>query len=223
MGQSSMTAVAVREDAIDQPSGVRVVVVGSGALSEALVRLLSRHGVAARRSPETTFSRDAAHVRPSAVVFVAEPSDVELAVARHHGARVVVCGTVTGRDDVVHVDLSADPSHLVAAVTGTRPLPVRPHATAAPRPGRPGGVLAELTAREREVLQLLMAGRSSAAIAEHLGISPHTVRTHVQNILGKLGVRTRLQAATVGHRAGLRPLEDDELRRARARRGARRR
>lgn len=221
MGQSSVTAVAVREDDVDLLAGVRVVVVGGGALAEALVRLLSQRGVAARRSVEATLRSDAARVRPSAVVFVDQPTEAELAVAREHGARVVVCGPGAAFDDAVHLDLHADPHHLVAAVSSARPLGLRPRRAGQPRGGRSGGVLVELTAREREVLQLLMAGRSSAAMADHLGISPNTVRTHVQNILGKLGVRTRLQAATVGHRAGIRPLEEDELERLRARREAR--
>jgi DNA-binding CsgD family transcriptional regulator len=44
------------------------------------------------------------------------------------------------------------------------------------------------------VLGLLIEGRSAVAIAEHLGISNNTARSHIQNILGKLDVRTRLEA-----------------------------
>lgn len=60
----------------------------------------------------------------------------------------------------------------------------------------------QLTPREREVLELLVEGASGQAIARSLGISPNTVRTHVQSVLTKLQVRSRLEAATfaVRHR-----------------------
>lgn len=57
--------------------------------------------------------------------------------------------------------------------------------------------LDRLTGREQEVLNLLAAGLGTAEIATKLGISPMTVKTHVQNILAKLGVRNRLEAALV--------------------------
>ena len=51
-----------------------------------------------------------------------------------------------------------------------------------------------LTPREREVLQALAAGLSDREIAEHLFVRPETVRTHMVNLLGKLGVDSRLKA-----------------------------
>lgn len=51
-----------------------------------------------------------------------------------------------------------------------------------------------LTRRELEVLRLLAGGANTRAAAERLGVSPATVRNHVQNLLGKLGVHSRLQA-----------------------------
>jgi DNA-binding NarL/FixJ family response regulator len=52
-----------------------------------------------------------------------------------------------------------------------------------------------LSAREREVLRLVVDGKTNAAIAQELVISPYTVRRHLSNILLKLHVETRLQAA----------------------------
>ena len=60
-----------------------------------------------------------------------------------------------------------------------------------------------LTQREREVLQLLADGRSNPQIAEALFISRKTASVHVSNILGKLGVASRGEAAAVAHRLGL--------------------
>jgi DNA-binding CsgD family transcriptional regulator len=61
-----------------------------------------------------------------------------------------------------------------------------------------------LTTREREVLLLLASGRSNPEIARDLFISPKTASVHVSNILAKLGVTSRVQAAGLVHRLGLR-------------------
>lgn len=60
-----------------------------------------------------------------------------------------------------------------------------------------------LTRREREVLALLAGGANNEDIAKELVISPQTARTHVQNVLSKLGVHSRLQAASLAIRTGL--------------------
>jgi len=60
-----------------------------------------------------------------------------------------------------------------------------------------------LTAREREVLALIAIGRTNREIAQRLFISPKTATVHVSNILGKLGVRSRVEAATMAHRLGM--------------------
>jgi len=66
------------------------------------------------------------------------------------------------------------------------------------------GELAEpLTAREREVLQMLASGLVNKEIAAKLNISDHTVKFHVASILGKLGASTRTEAVSLGIRRGL--------------------
>lgn len=64
--------------------------------------------------------------------------------------------------------------------------------------------LERLTPREREVLDALASGGTNKEIALALGITPGTVKTHVERLIGKLGVRDRTQAAVIAveHRGG---------------------
>ncbi|MGI5403091.1 helix-turn-helix transcriptional regulator [Streptomyces sp. CA-135486] len=77
--------------------------------------------------------------------------------------------------------------------------------TAAPAPGPVLG----LTRREEDVLRLVAAGRSNRQIAEELFISPKTASVHVSNILSKLGVSGRGEAAAMAHRLRLFPPSGD--------------
>lgn len=74
----------------------------------------------------------------------------------------------------------------------------------APAPADPVEALG-LTSRERDVLRLVSVGRTNRQIAEELFISPKTASVHVSNILAKLGVSGRGEAAAVAHRLGLFP------------------
>jgi PAS domain S-box-containing protein len=65
------------------------------------------------------------------------------------------------------------------------------------------GAPSSLTPRELEVLRLLAAGANTRVASERLGVSPATVRNHVQNLLGKLGVHSRLEAVAYATRRGL--------------------
>jgi DNA-binding NarL/FixJ family response regulator len=62
-----------------------------------------------------------------------------------------------------------------------------------------------LTPREKQILHCMVAGLGRQAVAERLYLSPHTVRTHMQNVLGKLGVHSTLAAVAVARRAGISP------------------
>jgi DNA-binding NarL/FixJ family response regulator len=85
---------------------------------------------------------------------------------------------------------------------------VMPHALAPARRRRddPAALLAsQLTPRELEVLAMLVEGLTGPEMAARLGVSPNTIRTHVQSILTKLQVHSRLEAAAFAVRHGLVP------------------
>jgi len=77
--------------------------------------------------------------------------------------------------------------------------------TEAPSPAQAPAPSLPLSTRELEILRVLGDGASAREIAHILGISPATVRTHIQNILGKLGVHSKLEAVLYAVRQQLLP------------------
>ena len=97
--------------------------------------------------------------------------------------------------------LSAQALHPLRRLTAA----IGPDAAAQPAAPAPATSLAPLSDREREVLALIARGQSNKLIARAFSLSPHTVKRHVANILDKLGVDTRGQAAARWREAGLGP------------------
>jgi DNA-binding NarL/FixJ family response regulator len=132
--------------------------------------------------------------------------------------RIVVLTSVSDRSDVgpamragasgfLYKDV--DPNALVQAVRAVHggqvllaPEAAEAMLNGANGPAQPPGP-APLTEREREVLALIAAGRSNREIARSLTVAEKTVKTHVSNVLMKLGVQDRTQAALYAVRHGL--------------------
>lgn len=70
-------------------------------------------------------------------------------------------------------------------------------------PARSVQIVEPLTSREREVLDLILAGATTKAMSQTLGVSTHTVRSHVQNVMRKLEVHHRTMAAQRAVQLGL--------------------
>jgi DNA-binding NarL/FixJ family response regulator len=85
----------------------------------------------------------------------------------------------------------------------TRGLISRFLATNEPGPAIAPGLLDALTDREREIVALVATGMSNAEIAEHLTLSPLTVKTHANHAMTKLGARDRAQLVVLAYQAGL--------------------
>jgi PAS domain S-box-containing protein len=97
----------------------------------------------------------------------------------------------------VHLFRDVTTAHEVEALVRERLAQQQPPA---PEDWQPPSAL---TRRELEILRLMAGGANTRAMADKLHVSPATVRNHVQHILGKLGVHSRLEAAAYATRRGL--------------------
>ena len=107
--------------------------------------------------------------------------------------------------DVVAVGASMEDVSAVAdvVVVARSTAAVRSGARSAPDVARHAERDAVLTTREREILELLAQGLGNKQVAVRLGISTHTVKTHLELLFEKLGVSTRAEAVAQGVKRGL--------------------
>jgi DNA-binding NarL/FixJ family response regulator len=141
------------------------------------------------------------------------------AIGRAHPEIRVVVLTSFGEVERVHAALAAgaagyvlkdaDPAEVATAITAAAAGEVHLDAAVARQLARrmaaPQAGLTSLTAREREILALVAQGHSNREIADTLVISERTARTHVSNVLTKLQLSSRTQAALLAIREGLIP------------------
>jgi DNA-binding CsgD family transcriptional regulator len=176
LGALSVGAAASGNVEMSRASMARAAALGGGIESRFFTEwagliLSSRQGLATTTAFWELF--DAATQASFEDIFVigyrVQPALLDLVQKKDPRARKVV-GVLTRAND-----------RAIASSRFPADAPFDPHST--------------LTPREHEVLGLLAAGLSNAEIAERLFISPSTAKVHVQHILRKLGVKTRLQAA----------------------------
>ena len=131
------------------------------------------------------------------VLLTVSEDDQDLQAALRGGAHGYLLKTIDGEalGAAIHRVMRGEPvvspelvGKLYAALQAPAKIPVAPHAPATP--GSP-----QLSAREHEVLRHIALGASNKEIARALDIAETTVKIHVQHILRKLGVSSRLQAA----------------------------
>jgi DNA-binding NarL/FixJ family response regulator len=134
------------------------------------------------------------------VLLVDTPSSETVAEWLRRGARAVLPRDAEPREILAAIEAAAAglavvPAGEVMALVAASPLP-------ATRLASPSLAVA-LSPREREVLNLLAEGLGNKLVAARLGISEHTVKTHVASVFQKLGADTRAEAVAIGARTGL--------------------
>ena len=119
--------------------------------------------------------------------------------ALHAGASAFVLKTATAEElaDAVRT-VAAGQELLAPEVTQRLVREFLSH----PRPGSRPRPLADLTEREAEVLRLVAAGRSNADIAAEMFLAESTVKSHINRVFAKLGVRDRVQAVVLAYESG---------------------
>jgi DNA-binding NarL/FixJ family response regulator len=130
------------------------------------------------------------------VIVLGDDHDPDLLLAAIRAGTAGVVGKTYGADTVLRV--------AGAVLAGEGAVPRGMLLELARRmvaPDRPNSPLSRLSPRERQVLALLSKGWDNARIGRDLFISQHTVRTHIQNILEKLGMHSKLEAATYAMRS----------------------
>ena len=188
------------------PCGAVLVVVDDKSVRTLVVTLLERAGFETREAASVTEAVDALDGPPPALAVLdvhlpGGPSGYELRRALHErfGPDVPVLFVAGERTESLE---SVDASPIYGSDYLTTPF--APDELVARVRALVRAVLSvDLTPREREILVLLAEGLTQERIARALVISPRTVATHIDRVLGKLGVHSRAEAVAVAYRSGL--------------------
>jgi DNA-binding NarL/FixJ family response regulator len=135
---------------------------------------------------------------PRVVVLTTFDLDEYVYEALRAGASAFLLKDAPEHQLVAAIRLAADGGATFSPAVARRLIERFARPQARPAPG-----LEELTPREFEVLRLLARGRSNSEIAGELVVSEHTAKTHVARVLGKLGLRDRVQAVILAYESGL--------------------
>jgi len=146
-----------------------------------------------------------AEARRPALLLIGDEPEAWAARALRDGARAVLPRAVDAEElraavAALAAGLAVVPAELAAELGRTAPRRRQPTAAG---PALAPDAAHALTPREVEILALLAEGLGNRTIAARLGISAHTVKTHVGAVLAKLGAATRAEAVTRGARAGV--------------------
>jgi DNA-binding NarL/FixJ family response regulator len=164
-----------------------------------LYALDARDGSAPSIASRIALSPDAVSRTPALVVLADAPNALWAAEALRAGARGVLPSDATPDEIIAALEAAAVglvtlPADLAAELASGTRAPATKQSSTATQP---------LTPREVEVLGMLAEGLANKNIAARLGISEHTVKTHVASILTKLDAFSRAEAVAIGARQGL--------------------
>jgi DNA-binding NarL/FixJ family response regulator len=187
---------------------IRIMIVEDHAVvRQGLVALL-------RTVPDFSIVAEAADGRASIELFRQHQPDITLITSIRTDfpqARIIVLTTFDGDEDIYRALQAGARGYLLKGMTGEELMDAirSVYAGKSRIPAPVAERLAErmsapsLTARETEVLQLIVGGNSNKEIAAALYISEATVKTHINSLLSKLGVTDRTQAATTALQRGI--------------------
>jgi two-component system nitrate/nitrite response regulator NarL len=136
------------------------------------------------------------------IALTMSDAEEDMAAALRAGARGYLLKSMEP-DEVIEAILRAARGEVVVAPAMTAKLVKLLDA----KPGAGGSLMDQLTQREREILGCLTRGKSNKAIAQELGISVDTVKLHVKNVLTKLNLSSRVEAAVYAVRHDLRKVK----------------
>ncbi|MFG1718870.1 response regulator [Micromonospora chalcea] len=146
---------------------------------------------------------DTAPGGPAVLILTTFDRDDYLFAALRAGASGFLLKNGTPEDLVEAVRVVARGEGLIAPALTRRVISTFARPGAAPPDPRHDAATADLTPREREVLELVASGASNAEIADVLRVGEATVKTHVSRVLAKLGLRDRVQAVVFAYEHGV--------------------